>query len=158
LENEELREQTASEPLTLAEHYDLCAEWEADPKKWIYIIMDATDPAQRRMVGDVNLFLHDYLAPGEAELLIMIAEPAARRQGLAAEAVTLMMRFAEATFHIRRFIVKIASRNLPSQRLFHKLGFRQFSFDAAFDEIALDFPPTMSSSPHSPMPPLSTPS
>ncbi|MDP2439192.1 MAG: GNAT family N-acetyltransferase, partial [archaeon] len=128
-----LQEMTASEPLSLEEELDLQEDWEADPKKWIFIVLDKTDSL--KMVGDVNLFLHPYLQPHEAELLVMIAEPSARRKGLASEAISLMMGFARQHLTITRFIVKILSHNGPSIAMFQKMGFKHCEYVEAFDEI-----------------------
>ena len=47
------------------------------------------------MVGDVNLFLSidDETGSKSAEIEVMVAEPAARRSGIATEAVQLMMGY-----------------------------------------------------------------
>ena len=135
LKDPELQEMTASEPLTIEEEQDLQADWESDPKKWIFIVLDKSD--EGKPVGDVDLFLHEYLQPGEAELLVMIAEPSARIKGLASEAVSLMMKFAQEQFGIHRFIVKIIRKNTPSIRMFEKLGFQQYDYVEAFDEVCL---------------------
>ena len=132
-----LQEMTSSEPLTLEEEYDLQKDWEQDPLKWIFLIADRSD--DNRVVGDVDLFLHAYLPKGEAELLVMIAEPTARRKGLACQAVALMMQFAIQEFQIHRFIVKILSKNVPSIKMFEKLGFKQYEYVEAFDEVCLEY-------------------
>jgi RimJ/RimL family protein N-acetyltransferase len=87
--------------------------------------------------GDVNIFMMDadaaadYAPPdaavdvaAAAEIMVMIAEPAFRRRGLAAEAVRAMMAFAFRTRGVRRFVAKISDANAASLRLFAKLGFR----------------------------------
>ena len=147
MKDEYLQEMTASEPLELEEEYELQRDWERDPKKWIFIILEKTSVSAEEaradriehMIGDVNLFLHDYLPPGQAELLVMIAEPRFRCKGFASEAIRLMMEFGRVHFLISRFIVRISSKNVPSIRLFEKLGFKQFEFVEAFDEVGLEF-------------------
>ena len=51
---------------------------------------------------------------------IMIGEPDARKQGLAQEALELMMAYAIATLGIERFYGKIHATNTPSMNLFQK--------------------------------------
>ena len=53
-----LLETTCSEPLSLDEEYSLQKEWEADERKWIFILLDRQN--DDKMIGDVNLFLHEY--------------------------------------------------------------------------------------------------
>jgi len=45
------------------------------------------------LVGDVNIFTHDYDDPNNAEIEVMIADAGHRRKGLAQEAVTVMMSY-----------------------------------------------------------------
>ncbi|KAF8633165.1 hypothetical protein AX17_004666 [Amanita inopinata Kibby_2008] len=121
--DEELRRLTASEPLSLGEEYDMQRKWQFDEDKLTFIILrkvngldlsitEAVLPSDPRiaslpMVGDVNIFLNGKLPVEqrdeadvqgeddfEAEVEIMIAEPAYRKQGLACEALQLMLSFA----------------------------------------------------------------
>ncbi len=62
--------------------------------------IDVTAHASRlcaEMAGDVNLFFLSGDAEGQAEVMVMIAEPSKRRLGLAQEAVRLMMLFGAWT-------------------------------------------------------------
>ncbi|MBW0507807.1 hypothetical protein O181_047522 [Austropuccinia psidii MF-1] len=118
--DQELRESTASEPLSLEEEYEMCQRWAMDEDKLTFIILERhtslpigdTDLAtfQRshqsldQMIGDVNLFLSpdDSLnSTGEssengaqkAELEIMIASKKHRRLGLATEVLKLFISY-----------------------------------------------------------------
>lgn len=73
-----------------------------------------------------------------AEIMIMIAEPSARRVGLAREAATMMMEWGRRNLDISCYVAKITASNAPSIALFsHKLGFTEAKRVAAFDEVHL---------------------
>ncbi|KAJ7073871.1 GNAT domain-containing protein [Mycena amicta] len=130
MQDERLRELTASEPLTLEEEYEMQRKWRDDPDKLTFIILarqknipedtlDALngvlDPQDARvkalrMIGDVNIFLHGSPAAEEeedfhAEAEVMIAEQEYRRRGCAREALQLMLGYATAS-SIGDFIYK----------------------------------------------------
>ncbi|KAI1783728.1 GNAT domain-containing protein [Ganoderma leucocontextum] len=121
--SEELRELTASEPLTLEEEYDMQRKWQEDEDKLTFILLLGTPepftsdaPPQQGdvglpevatnrlealpMIGDVNLFFNGARDNGgedddfEVEVEIMIAEPAYRRRGIAHTALQLMLSYA----------------------------------------------------------------
>lgn len=141
-----LREMTASEPLSLEDEYKAQEEWLLDVNKQTFIIFDKAVREQQilndrtnntaGMCGDVNLFLMDEYAsesyaPTEssphvqaAEIMIMIAEPWARRKGYAVEAVRAMMHFGVLAHGVRRYVAKIDDSNEASLGLFTLLGFR----------------------------------
>ncbi|KAI6024906.1 GNAT domain-containing protein [Pisolithus microcarpus] len=101
---------TASEPLTLAEEYEMQSKsamprllphqkWREDPDKLTFIILAVEKEGALStcpMVGDVNLFLkgHPSDEDFEAEVEIMIAESDYRRRGIALEALRLMLSYA----------------------------------------------------------------
>eukprot|EP01012_Entosiphon_sulcatum_P010737 TRINITY_DN16360_c0_g1_i1.p1 TRINITY_DN16360_c0_g1~~TRINITY_DN16360_c0_g1_i1.p1 ORF type:complete len:217 (-),score=42.12 TRINITY_DN16360_c0_g1_i1:104-715(-) len=146
----ELLELTASEPLSLEEEVKLQREWAEDPHKTTFILLDRTDGD--RMVGDVNLFWHEpaesdgglvrgtsgLLLPAFPEIEIMVAEPAARRKGLAREALGLIMLLARRHYGALGFVAKILERNAASLRLFADvLGFVEERRVAIFHEVHL---------------------
>ncbi|KAJ7595379.1 GNAT domain-containing protein [Mycena floridula] len=115
MQNADLRELTASEPLTLEEEFDMQRKWQMDEDKLTFIILtreglESRTEMESAMVGDVNIFLNGVIpmsgsdaAPDDsdpdadgftAELEIMIAEPSHRRKGLALEALQLMLAYA----------------------------------------------------------------
>ncbi|KAJ8515917.1 hypothetical protein ONZ45_g6715 [Pleurotus djamor] len=116
MQSAELRELTASEPLSLNEEYEMQRKWREDEDKLTFIILarppsvstglTTQDPVlyTMTMIGDVNLFLkgaqssdgtqNDEEDSFEAEVEIMIAEQDFRRKGLALETLQLMLGYA----------------------------------------------------------------
>ncbi|KAI0668745.1 acyl-CoA N-acyltransferase [Trametes maxima] len=157
----ELRELTASEPLTLEEEYEMQRKWQTDEDKLTFIVLSGTssDVQERTkltpetlsalpMIGDVNLFYKG--SPGEedfeVEAEIMIAEPAYRRRGLAHTALQLMLSYATDPSSPSplpvpkdRLVARIGDKNEPSIRLFEKLGFSITKRVAVFEEVELRY-------------------
>lgn len=134
--DEELLRLTCSERLSLEEEYENQQSWREDEKKLTFIVLD-----QRRdcaMAGDVNLYMNE--GDEGAEIEVMIAEVESRRRGLARDALTLMMAYANEKLEVERFVAKILMDNTPSLRLFDKLGFQLVRNVPAFGEthLALD--------------------
>ncbi|CAO1630812.1 unnamed protein product [Sympodiomycopsis kandeliae] len=103
-----LQEQTASEPLSLKEEYEMQNSWWKDDDKLTFILLarENEDVTKGKMIGDVNVFLSDLdeedhedeqgkmsAAKGQkrGELEIMIAESSVRRKGHATEALQLLL-------------------------------------------------------------------
>ena len=157
-----LRDMTASELLSIEDEYKAQEEWLHDINKQTFIIFDKLIQSETilksinqntaGMCGDVNLFIMDSDASESysliesdipvlaAEIMIMIAEPWARRKGYATEAVHAMMHFGIQVRGIRRFVAKIDDSNQASIGLFTQLGFRVAKKMPYFSEIhmALD--------------------
>jgi len=153
---------TGSESLTFEQEQEMQKEWEPDSKKCTFIIMDRSKYEEchdeiASIVGDTNLFFeleacdHDHCDEActdtveenngiirSAEIEVMVAEPWARRKGLAKEALGLMMRFGTEKLGKTKFIAKIKCDNEPSIQLFQKLGFRQVTQPNIFDEISFE--------------------
>ena len=157
-----LRAQTSSDELTLEEEYAAQRRWVDDDDKLTFIFFEASlvaaaacgapsaAPASARastvgMAGDANLFILDerrtrdeyWGGAGDgrvAEVMVMVGEPTARRQGFAREAVSALLRYGAERLGIRGFIVKISEENVASIALFSQLGFRHVKKVAAFKE------------------------
>lgn len=104
------------------------------------------------MVGDTNLFFNNSDDPHEAEIEIMIAEPAARGRGLGRTALNMMMQFAVTQLgvctcthdtvlsgpQVRKFVARIGDANTASIQLFKSLGYQQVSHSAVFKETTFE--------------------
>ncbi|KAM6163524.1 alpha/beta-tubulin-N-acetyltransferase 9 [Rhynchocyon petersi] len=144
MQSEELRQLTASEPLTLEQEYEMQRSWREDSDKCTFIVLDAekwqAQPSTAEegcMAGDVNLFLTDPGDPALGEIEVMIAEPSCRGRGLGTEAVLMMMSYGVTKLGLTRFEAKIGQGNEPSIRLFHKLHFEQVAVSSVFQEVTL---------------------
>jgi len=80
------------------------------------------------MVGHIGFhtlpgadYLNDWM-PGAIEFGFAVSAPH-RRRGYAEEAARALMRWADETHGIRKFVLTVAPTNLPSQSLAAKLGF-----------------------------------
>lgn len=126
-------------------------KWAEDPDKLTFIILDRQQMLESdgneifSMIGDTNLFLinggEDSELESEVELEIMIADPAARRKGLASESLKLLMIFAirERICPKRKFTVKIGVENFASCRMFEKFGFVKVGVNEIFNEVQYFF-------------------
>lgn len=96
------------------------------------------------MLGDVNLFLSvSDNQQVEAEVEIMIAEALCRGQGLAKEALQLMLAFTIPLLKIKRLEAKIGSQNAASLVLFQeRMEFTHLHFSEVFQEYTLERPVT----------------
>ena len=124
MQDDLLREQTCSEPLTIQEELDMQVSWAEDIDKITFIVVDK----ESEMIGDVNLFFYEEDEPFTCEINIMIAETSRRRGGMGAETVRLVMSYGWHRFGARKFLAKIGDENHASIALFKKLGFEQVPF------------------------------
>ncbi|KAF8776173.1 hypothetical protein HU200_003865 [Digitaria exilis] len=144
-----LLEATASEPLSLAQEFDVHRSWNLDPLKHTFIVLGKEliegeftpgNPHTEAMVGDVNIYMNDPDDMQLAEIEIMIAEHRSRGRGIGQEAILLMMTFAVEKYGIHTFRAKISESNTASLKLFRKLGFKGASYSSVFKEVTLEAP------------------
>ncbi|KAL4447998.1 hypothetical protein ABPG75_005217 [Micractinium tetrahymenae] len=147
MQDGQLQELTASEPLSLEEEYGMQRSWREDLEKCTFILLDPDFPDTPgtgthggAMAGDVNIFLNDHEEPHTAEIEIMVAEPRSRRKGVAEEALTLFMAYASSRLGVTKFRAKIGEANTPSIQLMSKLGFAHVSRSEIFKEVTLELP------------------
>jgi hypothetical protein len=112
MEDEEIRELTASLPLSIDEEYEMQETWLNDKDKCTFIILskeifDRTHDEIGKtfvffdllliylesMIGDVNLFLNDQDDIHCGEIEIMIAEITARQKGYGIETLYTFLRY-----------------------------------------------------------------
>ncbi|CAF0935118.1 unnamed protein product [Rotaria sordida] len=144
MENEEIRELTASLPLSIDEEYEMQQTWLNDKDKCTFIILskeifDRTHDETESMIGDVNLFLNDPDDIHCGEIEIMIAEVTGRHKGYGIETLYTFIRYAIEILNINRFIVKIGLKNLASITLFTtKFHFLTIQKSEVFQEITME--------------------
>ncbi|OMJ27683.1 N-acetyltransferase 9-like protein [Smittium culicis] len=90
------------------------------------------------MIGDVNLYINDDYNSKRAEIEVMIAENKFRGQGIAQEALELMMKFSVTKIGINTFYGRILEKNSASIGLFKKLGFVQTERSEFFKQVTLE--------------------
>lgn len=156
MQDEGLRQLTASEPLSLEEEYEMQEKWRLDEDKLTFIILARTSDGELAtsdipnlpMIGDVNIFFNG--APGdqdlESEAEIMIAEPGWRRKGLASRALQLMFSYATGSdspspLPVLRgsLVARIGDQNGASIALFQKLGFEIIKHVDVFRETEMRY-------------------
>ena len=138
MQDEDLLRETGSERLTLDEEMENQVSWRDDESKCTFIlgakeILDANNPIGS-MIGDINAF---FLPDDELELSVMIAVREFRRKGLAIEAINLFMSYLSTIRHVSTWIAKINEDNVPSIRLFERIGFVQTGYSSIFEQVTL---------------------
>ncbi|RKF63318.1 N-acetyltransferase 9-like protein [Erysiphe neolycopersici] len=150
MKSEEIRLATASEPLSLAEEYNMQKSWRNDRDKLTFIACKPNSRVEKKitagiqdsanlLLGDVNLFL----SPAEedpssciGELELMIAPLEYRRQGYGRAIILVFLYYLQTHLHeilteydsknnvsLLNLRVKINSENLKSIKLFESIGF-----------------------------------
>uniref|UniRef100_A0A8D0L7D4 Alpha/beta-tubulin-N-acetyltransferase 9 n=1 Tax=Sphenodon punctatus TaxID=8508 RepID=A0A8D0L7D4_SPHPU len=143
MKSEELQRLTASEPLSLAQEYEMQRSWREDADKCTFIVLDTArwsgqaGVEEECMVGDVNLFLTDFEDPALGEIEVMIAEPSYRGQGFGKEAVLIMMFYGMTKLGLLTFEAKIGLENKASICMFKKLHFKEVAVNSIFQEVTL---------------------
>uniref|UniRef100_A0A2L2YL15 N-acetyltransferase 9 n=1 Tax=Parasteatoda tepidariorum TaxID=114398 RepID=A0A2L2YL15_PARTP len=142
MQNEELLELTASEPLTLEQEYEMQISWLEDEDKCTFIVLDKsildhTGDEIASMIGDVNLYLNNDGCDKEAEIEVMIADIKHRSMGKGKESLLFMLRYGIDTLGITKFVAKIKMKNEKSLNLFKNIGFIQTGESIFFQEIEL---------------------
>lgn len=163
----EIQELTASEPLTLDEEYDMQAKWQQDNDKLTFIVLSKDEYMSKvgvteekreieAMVGDVNCFIieeEDDQPLKQVELEVMIVNKADRCHGYGSEAIFLMMNYVykqiKSIISFNKFVAKIGEENLPSIKMFEKLGFVTFKYIKPFKQVCLMFELNMFENSHS---------
>ncbi|CAH7668086.1 GNAT domain-domain-containing protein, partial [Phakopsora pachyrhizi] len=139
MSDEEIRESTASDRLTLEEEYEMCRSWSNDEDKLTFIIIERDRKGGYKskeslnqtyykilltlVRGDVNLFLSPDGSTADdedvekndegirAELEIMIASKSHRSRGLATESLRLFLSFIILNFRINTSNLKTNINN-----------------------------------------------
>lgn len=108
MQDDELRDLTASEPMSLADERDLWTALATDSHNARLILV--TLDAPHVMVGDVNVHI-DPDDGSTAEVDIMVAARSHRRKGFAREALSLLLPECGNALGIRAWIARIKTYN-----------------------------------------------
>ncbi|XP_045464151.1 N-acetyltransferase 9-like protein isoform X3 [Harmonia axyridis] len=141
--SEDLRNLTASEPLSLEEEYIMQQTWHLDENKCTFIILDKEIYSQTKdeigaMIGDTNFFFSNENEAFSAEAEIMIAEVASQGKKRGWEAMLHMILYGIVFIHIKHFVVKIGESNSKSINMFLKMGFVTTKTVDVFNEITME--------------------
>lgn len=92
----------------------------AAPDSWLQlmIVLDDSD----RAIGDCGIH---FLSNGQHVELGITLDPSYQRRGLAYEALERVLHYVFGALDVRRASATTDAENLPAQRLFQRLGFRQ---------------------------------
>ncbi|KAI6215935.1 N-acetyltransferase 9 [Aphelenchoides besseyi] len=125
MSDDETREMTCSERLSLEEEHETRASWAAHQYCGTFLIIDAEEfvksngSEDESLAGDVNFVQYfDYV-----ELLIMIGDRKFRRRKLADQAVRLMIGHVSAFVNNRNIQANIRADNKPCIELLKRVGF-----------------------------------
>lgn len=145
MQNEELQELTASEPLNLEEEYSMQKSWREDDDKCTFLILDKAEFEKNgdeisALIGDTNIFLQsdkeDDTLTGEIE--IMIAEQVARGKRCGWESTLLMLLFGIQKLQIQRYRAITKNTNAKAIQMFTKIGFKEVKQVPIFKEITFE--------------------
>jgi len=110
---------TTARPLNAPQLKDLLADWNDGVENFVFAIR-----AQDRLIGMINLDGLDW-PNGHAEIGIALTESSERGQGYAAEALSLLIRYAFDELGLIRVWSRVIEDNHPSLMLFDRLGFER---------------------------------
>jgi RimJ/RimL family protein N-acetyltransferase len=110
---------TTVRPLNEHQLRQLLKEWQDGESYFVFVIRK-----DNQAVGLVNIDGLDY-PNSHAEVGIAITDRLQRGQGLAREALELLLDFAFGELNLNRIWCRVISGNEPSIRLFTQSGFRQ---------------------------------
>lgn len=110
---------TTARPLNAPQLQDLLTDWNDGIENFVFAIRTGG-----RLIGMVNLDGLDW-PNGHAEVGIALTEPSERGRGLAAEALTLLIRYAFDELALHRIWARVIEDNQPSLHLFETLGFQR---------------------------------
>ncbi|NLM15557.1 MAG: GNAT family N-acetyltransferase [Clostridiaceae bacterium] len=108
---------TTARPLNATQIGHLMTDWNDGVENFIFAVR-----VDGWLVGLLNLDGLDW-PNGHSEIGIALTEPAARGHGLAAEALTLMIRYAFDELGLKRIWARVIEPNTASRKLFETLNF-----------------------------------
>ncbi|MEA4890277.1 MAG: GNAT family protein [Clostridiaceae bacterium] len=110
---------TTARPLNITQLREMISDWNDGLENFIFAIR-----YDNQLAGLVNLDDLDW-PNSHAEIGIALTNKTLRGQGLAAEALSLLIDYSFNELGLHRLWARIIEDNAPSLRLFGKLGFQQ---------------------------------
>lgn len=149
MQNEELQQLTASEPLTLEQEYAMQKSWREDDDKCTFLILEKsvyekTGDEIEALIGDTNIFLleadddEDGVDLKTGEIEIMIAEQPARGKRYGWESTLLMLAFGAKKLNLRRYRAITKDSNAKAIGMFTKMGFKEVKRVPVFQEVTFE--------------------
>ncbi|XP_053684123.1 alpha/beta-tubulin-N-acetyltransferase 9 [Sabethes cyaneus] len=146
MQNEELQQLTASDPLSLDEEYEMQKSWREDDDKCTFLILDKakleqTDDEIQALIGDTNIFLladEEGYSEKTGEIEIMIAEQPARGKRYGWESTLLMLLFGMTYLHIHNYRAITKDTNIKAMQMFKKMGFNEVKRVPVFQEVTFE--------------------
>lgn len=149
MQNEELQQLTASEPLTLEQEYAMQKSWREDDDKCTFLILEKsvyekTCDEIEALIGDTNIFLleadddEDGVDLKTGEIEIMIAEQPARGKRYGWESTLLMLAFGAKKLNLRRYRAITKDSNAKAIGMFTKMGFKEVKRVPVFQEVTFE--------------------
>ncbi|XP_055611600.1 alpha/beta-tubulin-N-acetyltransferase 9 [Uranotaenia lowii] len=145
MQDEELQQLTASEPLSLEEEYQMQQSWREDDNKCTFLVLDRSEFEKGgneidSLVGDTNIFLlaEEEQAFKTGEIEIMIAEPLSRGKRYGWESTLLMLLYGIDQLGIQRYKAITKDSNTKAIGMFGKMGFQEIKRVPVFQEVTFE--------------------
>ncbi|KAK8796577.1 hypothetical protein WA538_005776 [Blastocystis sp. DL] len=129
-----LLELTATEPMDHEALVTSQAMYADDDDKIAFMITVKDEDGKDRVVGDCSLFVDIVDDRDMGEFNVMVADKKDRRKGYGYYTVLLVMMWCNRYLKLKDFFVKINKDNIPSIKMFEKIGYHFYNYNRHFNE------------------------